>query len=165
MRKGSIALGLIALSLAFSVGLCSWSSVPASAADFYILNVTRDNNVALLDPTTIVATQAGHKTFHLAQIDEYELWLDNTMEVDCTGKQMRKLSSVSHLAGGDTVKGLSSPGPWGKVGKGTVGLDILDAVCQWPNTKPKGNALYEATDLKSAISRISRKISELNNKK
>lgn len=160
MRKSLIALGL-----ALSAGLYSWSAAPAFAADFYILNVTDENNVSLLDPTTIVSAQAGHKVFHFAEIDEFDLWLDNKVELDCAGMRMRKLSSVSHLGGGSTMPGLSSPGPWDKLGKGTVGLKILGIVCQWPNSKPTGSSVYVATDFKSAVSRISHRIFELNHEK
>jgi hypothetical protein len=156
---------LIAVGLSVGAGLCSWSTSPALAADFYILNVTNENNVSLLDPTTIVSAQNGHKTFHFAQIDEFDLWIDNNMEVDCTGQRWRKLSAVSHLGGGSTTQGLSSPGPWDKLGKGTVGLGIHDVVCQWPNKKPEESSLYVATDFNSAVSRISSRIFELNHKK
>jgi len=76
MRKRSIGLGL-----ALGAGLYSWSTAAALAADFYILNVTNENNVSLLDPTTIVSAQAGHKVFHFAEIDEFDLWLDNKVEL------------------------------------------------------------------------------------
>jgi len=151
---------LMALGFTLSAGLWSWSIVPALAADFYILNVTDENNVSLLDPTTIIPAQAGHKAFHLAQIDEFDLWIDNNVEVDCAGKRSRKLSAISHLASGTTIQGLSSPGPWNKLAKGTVGLRIHDVVCQWPNSKPTGSSVYVATDFKSAVSRISRRIYE-----
>ena len=97
---------LMALGFTLSAALWSWSIVPALAADFYILNVTDENNVSLLDPTTIIPAQAGHKAFHLAQIDEFDLWIDNNVEVDCAGKRSRKLSAISHLASGTTVQGL-----------------------------------------------------------
>lgn len=155
MRKILIALGLA----------LGWSAVPAFAADFYILNVTNENSVSLLDPATIVSAQAGHKVFHLAEINKFELWVDNKVEIDCDGKRTRKLSAVSHLTGGDTVPGLSSPGPWGALREGTVGLKIHDVVCQWPNSKPTGSSVYVATDFKSAVSRISHRIYELNREK
>src|SRR5271170_4022152 len=123
MRKSLIALGF-----ALGAGLWSWSIVPALAADFYILNVTDENSVALLDPTTIVSAQAGHKAFHLAEINEFDLWIDNNVEVDCAGNRSRKLSAISHMASGTTVQGLSSPGPWDKLGKGTVGPGFQSAV-------------------------------------
>jgi hypothetical protein len=160
MRKSLIALGF-----ALGAGLCSWSAAPAFAADFYILNVTDENNVSLLDPTTIVSAQAGNKVFHFAEIDEFDLWVDNKVEVDCAGERWRKLSAVSHLGGGSTQPGLSSPGPWSKLRKGTVGLKIHDVVCQWPNSKPTGSSVYVATDFKSAVSRISRRVFELNREK
>jgi hypothetical protein len=86
MRKSLAALGFT-----LSAGLYSWSTAPAFAADFYILNVTDENNVLLLDPTTIVSAQAGHKVFHFAEIGEFDLWIDNNVEVDCAGQRSRKL--------------------------------------------------------------------------
>jgi hypothetical protein len=160
MRKSLIALGL-----ALGAGLYSWSTAPAFAADFYILNVTNENEVSLLDPTTIVSAQAGNKVFHFAEIGEFDLWVDNKVEIDCAGKRLRKLSAVSHLAGGSTVPGLSSPGPWGKLGEGTVGLKIHGVVCQWPNSKPTESSVYVATDFKSAVSRISNRVYQLNHEK
>ena len=157
--------GLIALGFALGAGLYSRPLAPAFAADFYILNITDGNNVSLLDPTTIVSAQGGHKVFHVAEIDEFDLWVDNKVEVDCAGEQSRKLSAVSHMGGGSTIPGLSSPGPWGKLGKGTVGMKIHDIVCQWPNSKPTGSSVYVATDFKSAVSRISNRIYELNREK
>jgi hypothetical protein len=104
------------------------------------------------------------KTFHLAEIDEMDIWIDNNLEVDCAGKRSRKVAAISHLVS-TTVQGLSSPGPWIKLGKGTVGSYIHDVVCQWPNNKPTGSAVYVAADFKSAVSRISDRIFELNHKK
>ena len=92
MRKSLVASGL-----ALSAGFCSWLIAPALADDFYILNVTNENRVALLDPTTIVAGQGGHKIFHFAEIDEFDLWLDNKVEVDCTGARWRSPSSRTTL--------------------------------------------------------------------
>jgi hypothetical protein len=161
----SMRKSLIGLSFALGAGFYSWSITAAFAADFYILNIADDNNVALLDPTTIVPAQAGHKVFHFAEIGEFDLWIDNNVEMDCPGKRSRKLSAVSHLGGGSTVQGLASPGPWVNLGSGTVGLKIHDVVCQWPDSKPTGNSVYVATDLKSAVSRISGKVYEWNHEK
>jgi hypothetical protein len=160
MRKS-----LIALSLALGTGLCSSLIAPVSAADFYILNVTDENEVSLLDPATIVAGQPGHKIFHLAEISEFDLWRDSKIEIDCPGARMRKLSAVSHLTGGTTVPGLSTPGPWGQLRKGSVGSYVHDVICQWPNSKPTGSAVYPAADFKTAVSRISARVGELNRKK
>jgi hypothetical protein len=58
-KEKIVQKSLIALGLVFSL-LCSWSITRALAADFYILNVTDEHNVSLLDPTTIVSAQNGH---------------------------------------------------------------------------------------------------------
>jgi hypothetical protein len=160
MRKSLIASGL-----ALGTGFYLWSIASVSAADFYILNVTGENEVSLLDPATIIAGQPGHKLFHLAEISEFDLWLDNKVEIDCPGARMRKLSAVSHLAGGTTMPGLSTPGPWDQLRKGSVGLYIHDVICQWPNSKPTGSAVYPAADFGTAVSHISARIGELNRKR
>ena len=140
-------------------------ALPARAADFYILNISDDYRVLLLDPTTIVATPDGHRIYHLAEISEFDLWVDDRVESDCAGGRIRKLSALSHLAGGGTVPGLASPADWDAGGAGSAVASVNDVVCQWPDSKPTGNSVYAAPDFETAVTRISGSVTDIKQKK
>lgn len=155
------------VALALCAGLCLWSTGPALAANFYIL-ATSEDQIYLVDPTTIAAAQSGHKIFHLIDVSEFELWGDNRMEVDCIAARWRKLSSVSYQQA-NALPGLASPGPWDTLKKGSVSLSMHGVVCRWTNNgKPqKGSyvAIWTAPNLMTAVSQVSRRISYLKHEK
>ncbi len=160
MRKFLMAFGLCAL---VSVG-------PACAADFYVLDVTDDGHAILLDPATITDQPNTIKRFHLADIGVFTLWVDNIMEVDCSTERWRKVSSVSHLAGGtlEDEYGPSSPGyslDWNALGPDSTGAYIHDVVCKWPADKPTGDAVYEAPSFQAVMEQISNRLYERENEK
>jgi hypothetical protein len=77
------------------------------------------------------------------------------MELDCAGKRLRKLSSVSHLAGGGTLNIPGATSPWGAAQKESIAAKMLATVCPWPEIKPTGNAVLDAPDFPALIDRIS----------
>jgi hypothetical protein len=101
------------------------------------------------------------------------------MELDCAGKRLRKLSSVSHLAGGGTINIPGATSPWDDArgglrgtwrhyklfrepqapgaprSKESIAAKMLATVCPWPEIKPTGNAVLEAPDFPALIDRIS----------
>jgi len=149
----------------------SCSAHPALAADFYYIGSSDSEHITILDPSSISGTQGGHKTFHLAEITDFTLWIDRSIEVDCGSKQVRMVSIISHLAGGDTID-LSSYNKdvnvWHALEPGLqiAGSDLTqtrDLVCKYPDQKPTGDQVFTFPDFQSALEVLSQVIT--NNKK
>ena len=153
----------ILVTAILSLGLWVGAPKTAAAADFYWAGSADNDHITILDPSTISAAQGGHKTFHLAEISEFTLWTDTTIEVDCGGNQVRMTSIINHLAGGDTMD-LSSMNKnvnvWNTLvaGMGIDGADLVkmrDLVCKYPDQKPTIDNVFNFPDFQSALERIS----------
>ena len=141
----------------------------ASAADFYWAGSSDMDHITILDPATIGAAQNGLKTFHLAEISEFDLWTDTGMEVDCAGNRMRMTSILNHLAGDGDAIDLSSRNAdvnvWHTLQPGLQvdGADLVkmhDLVCKYPDEKPTGDDVMNFDSFQVALERISTMISE-----
>jgi hypothetical protein len=157
MRKISVTAILVA-------GICVAGIKTAAAADFYWIGSSDMEHITILDPSTISASQSGHKTFHLADISTFTLWTDTTIEVDCGGNQMRMTSIINHLAGGDAMD-LSSfnkdVNVWHTLVPGAQlnGADLIqtrDLVCKYPDQKPTGDQVMSFPNFQAAMEAISK---------
>lgn len=151
-----------------AAGVCGAGLKTAAAADFYWAGSSDMDHITILDPSTISELPGGHKTFHLAEISQFTLWTDTTIEVDCGGSQVRMTSIINHLAGSDTMD-LSSQNKdvnvWHTLQPGlqVAGADLIkmhDLVCKYPDQKPTGNDVLSFPDFQSALERISAVIEE-----
>jgi hypothetical protein len=151
MNKRSAIAALLAAVLSCFVGT-------ACAADFYVIYFSLEEESALiLDPTSVVATQDHHMTAHIANISAYSLWNDETMEMDCAGKRWKTLSSISHLASGDSIDHSTETGAvegWEPIDKASVAGHEFDIICNWPDSKAHLE-LYQSPDFQTAKKAIS----------
>lgn len=161
---------LLGASYVFLLGaLCV--SRPAAAADFYMLYVSAsddDYSVELMDPASIKTTADGHKTVRESSISPMDLWQDNVIEYDCSSYRYKVISSIAHLAGGDTmdrstIDGMT--GVWETANPGELAYLAHDTVCNWTSSKMTGDQVYSAPDFETAESRLSDKLYDLEYKK
>jgi hypothetical protein len=146
-------------------------SRPAHAADFYMLYVSAsgdDYSVELIDPASIKTTADGHRTVRESSISPMDLWQDNVIEYDCSSYRYKTLSSIAHLAGGDTmdrstIEGMV--GVWDTANPGELAYLAHDTVCNWTSSKMTGSQVYSAPDFETAETRLSDKLYELEYKK
>ena len=157
----------ILVAAILAVGICV-TAVKASAADFYWAGSSDMEHITILDPSTISAAQAGHKSFHLAEISTFTLWTDTAIEVDCPGNRARMTSIINHLAGGDTID-LSSQNKdvnvWHTLEPGLQvgGADLVqmhDLVCKYPDQKPTADNVMSFPDFQSAMEAVSKMITD-----
>src|SRR5260370_37488422 len=134
--------------------LSGWTITSASAAEFYFIGSPDKTTIILLDRGTIVAAPNQHKIAHFASVNRYSLWNDDKMELDCAGNRLRKMSTVSHLAGGST-QDYPKGGTWDAPQKEAVATNMLSVVCKWPQIKPTGNSVFTAPDFQNLIDRVS----------
>lgn len=131
---------------------------PPLGADFYYAGSSDTDHMSIIDPTTISASQNGLKTFHVAEISEFNLWNDLTMEVDCGSRRWQLISIVSHLAGGDTLD-MTSQNPnihvWETPNAGSDGAHIQELVCRYPDKKPTGKSVFHFPNFQSALEAVS----------
>jgi hypothetical protein len=143
----------------------------AYAADFYMIYVSAsgdDYTVELMDPASIKTTADGHKTVRESSISPMDLWQDNVIEYDCSSYRYKTLSSIAHLAGGDTmdrstIEGMV--GVWDTAKPGELAYLAHDTVCNWTSAKLTGSQVYAAPDFETAETRLSDKLYELEYKK
>jgi hypothetical protein len=159
MKKSGVA------ALMLGTVLCWGMTAAASATDFYFVGSPDMGTIILLDPGTIAPAPDGHKIAHLAYVGSYSLWHDDKMELDCAGKRLRKLSSVSHLAGGGTIDNPEAKSSWGTPQKDSIAASVVTTVCQWPGIKPTGKAVLASPDFPTLIDRISAVITKNKEKK
>jgi hypothetical protein len=142
----------------FGATLCLCWTMSAKASDFYFAGSSDADHIAIIDPSTISAAQNGHKTFHLADISSYTLWIDFTMEVDCGSERWQLVSAISHLAGGSTMD-FTSRNPnvhvWKTLDSGSNDMLNHDLVCQYPDKKPTGDNVLQFADFQSALEAVS----------
>jgi hypothetical protein len=158
----------IVVAAIFAAGICGAGIKTASAADFYWAGSSDMEHITILDPSTISALQGGHKTFHLAEITTFNMWNDTGIEVDCSGNQMRMISIVTYLGGGDGIDNSSQNkdvNVWHTLEPGLQvgGADLVkmhDLVCKYPDQKPTGDDVLNFPDFQSALERISAMIEE-----
>jgi hypothetical protein len=153
MKASTVVAGLLLAS----------AGAPVQAADFYMIDASRDQ-VVLLDPSSIAASPDGSKTARIAMVHDLDLWTDDKMEFDCPGARYRSVSSVAHLAGGDTLDRSSVPGmvgEWANVTENTLSALVVRTVCQWSPSMMSGDQVYSAPDFDSALHGISSKLTEM----
>lgn len=161
---------LIGMTSALLLGTL-FASGPANAADFYILYASisgDDYFVELMDPASIKTTPDGHKTVRESSIRSMDLWQDNVIEFDCSSYRYKTLSSISHLAGGDTLDRSTmddAVGVWDVAKPDEIAYLAHDTVCNWTSSKMTGNYVYTAPDFETAEHRLSEKLYELEYKK
>ena len=148
-----------------------FASGPTHAADFYLLYVSASGDdyfVELMDPASIKTTPDGHKTVHESSIRSMDLWQDNVIEFDCSSYRYKTLSSISHLAGGDTMDRSTfddTIGVWDTAQPDEIAYLAHDTVCNWTSSKMTGSYVYTAPDFETAEHRLSEKLFELEYKK
>jgi len=153
MKAATFALGLLLASAAVAV----------RAADFYMVDASSEQ-VVLLDPSSIGTSPDGDKTARIAMISDMDLWDDDRMEFDCSAARYKSLSSVAHLAGGDTLDRSSIDGMvgvWNEVKDHTTGSLLFDSVCRWSPSMLSGDHVFSAADFESALHNISSKLTEM----
>lgn len=133
----------------------SLSVSPALAADFYLLGSSYNDGWNLLDPTTISAAPEGHKIFHLAHGDSYDIWNEYTIEVDCASERLQLLSNVVHEGSKTSDAPNENLHTWTILSKGSNIAHIRDVVCQWPEHKPTGDEVLVFPDFTSAVEHVS----------
>jgi hypothetical protein len=115
--------------------LCCGTS---QAAEFLVLDINADPNVATMtvaDSSAITAGEIGHKLATLLYIHEGSEWDERKMDLDCTAPRWRELGGVRHhLDGSSAVE--SPDDDWTGLQDGTGELRIRDAVCAWPDKRP-----------------------------
>jgi hypothetical protein len=144
----------IAVAALFGTAL-SWFAMTSSAADFYVLYFSLEEESAyLLDPASVTDTQDKHKVAHFANISANYLWNDDTLEMDCAGKRWKTLSSISHLASGDSIDHAEAVGEWEPLAQGSAESHEFDIICKWPDSKARLE-LYQSPDFQTAKKAIS----------
>jgi hypothetical protein len=152
------------------LGSCLASGA-AQAADFYMVYLSTEPDdywVELIDPATIATSTDGHKTVRAARIASMDLWTDDRLEFDCSTNQYRYASSISHLAGGDTIDRMKIPGllgGWETAKPGELDFLTRETVCEWSDSKMTGAAVYTAADFPTAALRISARLFEMEQQK
>jgi hypothetical protein len=165
MKK--LLLGVTSVFLAGAL----FASSPAHAADFYMIYVSAsgdDYSVELMDPASIRTTADGHKTVRESSISPMDLWQDNVIEYDCSSYRYKTVSSIAHMAGGDTMDRSTLDGMvgvWDTAKPNQLAYLAHDTVCNWTSSKMTGNSVYSATDFETAEHRLSDRLFQLEYKK
>lgn len=82
---------LLSVAVVLLGTLVSWAATAAANSAFYVAYIsTKQKMVVLLDQSTLTLVANNHVTAHFATVRRYDLWVDDTVEMDCASN-MEKL--------------------------------------------------------------------------